>query len=96
LSQSSVCCKVMCVTELDMSVPYGYETGSATLREKHVLKLRFEVLTEQLMKCGVLGKEAVLRVASILFLMFRRNLLSRSSLRSKAATSSKTLVTYYQ
>ena len=52
--QSSVGHKLVYVTKLDTSLPYGYETGSANLSEKHVLNVRSEVLKELLMKFGVL------------------------------------------
>jgi len=49
MSLGSVCHKVVYVTKLVIAIPYGYETGSANLSEKHVLKVRFEVLTELMM-----------------------------------------------
>jgi len=54
MPQCNLCHKVVYVTKLGTSIPYEYETGSASLSEKRVLNVRSEVLTELLMMFGVL------------------------------------------
>jgi hypothetical protein len=92
MSQSSVGQKAVYVIKQDTSVPYGYETWSAHLSEKHVVNMRSEVLTELLMEFGVLEMTPCYWE---FLMMFRSNLLSTYSGRAKVKMFSKIVVTYY-